>query len=521
MFLTRSIRRKLMLSLSLVSMMLALLAFGAISGLWSYRTVVNDLDYTITSAPRHGELVAAIARLNEPLMVPGWTFLNDESARRELWREKIKEVRRDILKFRVRLDSSPPSKIAWQQQDIVQIKLQDIDRRLENLEKLVVFGNVTDDPLLQKFEPWQLVIDLSTQAANVPTPEAHLEKKLDDAREVYKSRFYLVCTALIVTVLLFIGLIRCGYLWIFVPIRKLYQGALRVAAGDFDYRVKLPGNDEMAELAGTFNQVVETFQDIKSKLDNEVHERSRQLVRSERLAGVGFLAAGVAHEINNPLSAIAMAAESLEGRIHEPAFIDGHPAPDDLALVTQYLSMIQKEAFRCQQITARLLDFARGSDAPKTRQDLVKIVSDVLDLVAHLSKFRGHTITFDRQRTCYAEVNGAEIKQVILNLVANALESVEGRGVVRIELEERADEIVLSFRDNGCGMTPYVIENLFEPFFTERKSGKGTGLGLSISHRIVSEHGGRIEAQSDGPGKGSCFRIHLPRKAKSQLAHAA
>jgi signal transduction histidine kinase len=109
----------------------------------------------------------------------------------------------------------------------------------------------------------------------------------------------------------------------------------------------------------------------------------------------------------------------------------------------------------------------------------------------------------------------------VRNLVANALEAMEGQGLLKIDLEERTDEIILSFRDNGCGMTPYVLENLFEPFCTERKSGKGTGLGLSISHRIVSEHGGRIEAVSDGPGAGSCFRVHLPRKAVSSLSRAA
>jgi signal transduction histidine kinase len=275
----------------------------------------------------------------------------------------------------------------------------------------------------------------------------------------------------------------------------------------------------MVELATTFNQVVERFQQIKSKLDKEVQERSRQLVRSERLAGVGFLAYGVAHEINNPLSAIAMAAESLEGRFHAPDF--SLSQAEDLELSTRYLGMIQQEAFRCQQITARLLNFARGQDAPKTRLDLGKIVAEVLDLVSHLSKFHGQTIHFDRQQTAFIDANGAEIKQVVLNMVSNALESMEGRGELTILLTERADEVLLSFRDTGCGMTPYVLENLFEPFFTERKSGKGTGLGLSISHRIVTEHGGRIEALSDGPGLGSTFKIHLPRNLPARAVRAA
>jgi signal transduction histidine kinase len=519
-FLTRSIRRKLVLSLALVTAMLGLLAFGAISGLWSYRSVINDLEYTITSAPRRGDVVAAISPLFQPLMLE-IDAPDDDGFRQTLWNDRITAARDEIQKFRMKLERVPPSQVSWDQRPLVDEMLLKIQLELIHLEDVVLREKRGGDRLMPDRDPWRIVTRLAQLAENVPSPEERLRNTLNDARDVYRSRFYLVCGALGVTLLLFAGLVRCAYVWIFVPIRKLHQGAARVAFGDFDHRVKLAGRDEMAELAETFNQVVDRFQQIKSKLDKEVRERSRQLVRSERLAGVGFLAAGVAHEINNPLSAIAMAAESLEGRVREAGLAKGPPAPQDVALVTQYLSMIQKEAFRCQQITARLLDFARGQDAPKTRQDLTKIVSDVLELVSHLSKFRGHTIVFDRQRSCCVEANGPEIKQVVLNMVANALEAMEGKGTLRIDLEEQADEVILSFQDTGCGMTPYVLENLFEPFFTERKSGKGTGLGLSISHRIVSEHGGRIEAFSEGPGRGSCFRIHLPRKAAAPLARAA
>ncbi len=519
-FLTRSIRRKLVLSLALVTAMLGLLAFGAISGLLSYRSVINDLDYTINSAPRRGDLVAAVGLLFEPLVLSDAHFFKSDDVSRELWRLRIMETRDEIQKYRAKLDNASSSVIARNQRDVVDTMLIHLEGELRQLER-VVTGEESPDPLDPHKNPSWLVVDMANRAAHVPSPEEGLGRTLADAREVYRSRLSLVGVAFAVTLILFAGLIRCAYVWIFVPIRKLHQGAARVAHGDFDYRVKLTGRDEMAELAGTFNQVVDRFQQIKSKLDNEVHERSRQLVRSERLAGVGFLAAGVAHEINNPLSAIAMAAESLEGRVREAGLSGSPPAPEDVAQVTQYLVMIQKEAFRCREITARLLDFARGQDAPKTRQDLVRIVAEVLDLVSHLSQYRGHTIVFNRQRTCTVEASGSEIKQVVLNMVANALEAMDGQGTLKIDLEELADEVILSFRDTGCGMTPYVIENLFEPFFTERKSGKGTGLGLSISLRIVSEHGGRIEAQSDGPGQGSCFLIHLPRKARTMLSQAA
>jgi two-component system NtrC family sensor kinase len=165
-----------------------------------------------------------------------------------------------------------------------------------------------------------------------------------------------------------------------------------------------------------------------------------------------------------------------------------------------------------------LLDFARGQDAPRSPQDLTRIVAEVLDMVGHVSRFRGHEIVFDRSRPVPLTVNGAEIKQVVLNLVANALESMDQTGRLDIKLLEFADEVVLVFQDSGCGMTPRVLENLFEPFFTEKKSGRGTGLGLSISNRIVSDHGGRIEADSAGPGQGSTFRVHLPRRVVAAQA---
>ena len=110
------------------------------------------------------------------------------------------------------------------------------------------------------------------------------------------------------------------------------------------------------------------------------------------------------------------------------------------------------------------------------------------------------------------EVNGPEIKQVVLNLAANALEAMDSGGTLKIEITEQVDEVILTFDDDGCGMTPEVIEHLFDPFFTRRRGGKGTGLGMSISHRIISDHGGTIEATSDGPHCGSRFRIHLPRR---------
>jgi two-component system NtrC family sensor kinase len=141
-------------------------------------------------------------------------------------------------------------------------------------------------------------------------------------------------------------------------------------------------------------------------------------------------------------------------------------------------------------------------------------------MVQYLSRYREKKIDFSCSGRCYAEVNGPEIKQVILNLVANGLDAVDRGGTLKIILQDRTDHLVIEFIDDGCGMTPETIDHLFEPFFTRKQTGQGTGLGLSISHRIINQHGGTISATSSGPGLGSTFAVRLPRHAEAQTAAA-
>jgi signal transduction histidine kinase len=207
-----------------------------------------------------------------------------------------------------------------------------------------------------------------------------------------------------------------------------------------------------------------------------------------------------------------MAAESLLER--ESGLIAADP--EEAAVCHQYLQMIEREAFRCQRITRKLLDFARGNGDTSATHDLTSIVNDVLGVVRHISRYSDRTIRFTRTAPCSLEINGPEIQQVILNLVSNGLEAMDSGGTMQIFITEQTDQITLSVADDGCGMTPEVIDNLFEPFFTQRRDGRGTGLGLSISHRIVSDHGGTIEVESGGPGRGSVVRVRLPRRANKR-----
>jgi two-component system NtrC family sensor kinase len=346
-------------------------------------------------------------------------------------------------------------------------------------------------------------------------------------RGQYRTLIVGTWVASVSAALLFVLFMRLSWQWILQPLGVLIRGSRRVAAGQFDYRIHLNTQDEMSELAEALNDMTARFQDIRDDLDRQVQERTKQVVRNEQLASVGFLAAGVAHEINNPLASIAMCAESLESRVREvlaqplggDSVGDNRPAAgsasapplaDQLAVISHYLKMVQSEAFRCKEITERLLDFSRIGQAKRQNTDLGQLVRGVIRMVGHLGKYRQKNLRFKQSEPVLAPVNAQEIKQVVLNLLTNALDSLDDGGTAWIELSAREGMAQLSVRDNGCGMDAQVLEHVFEPFFTRRRAGQGTGLGLSISYRIVADHGGDIRAESPGPGQGATFRVRLP-----------
>ena len=336
---------------------------------------------------------------------------------------------------------------------------------------------------------------------------------IDQVRSRYRAWITLTWVTSISGLILFAVFIRLFYTWVFRPLRTLVEGSRRVAAGEFNYRIRLPTHDEMSELADALNDMTARFQAIRDDLDRQVQQRTKQVVRSEQLASVGFLAAGVAHEINNPLASIAMCAESLEGRIQE-LLAHVPEAAEQQQVVRTYLSMIQDEAFRCKGITERLLDFSRMGDVKRQSTDLSELVQGVIAMVAHLDRYHDKQIEFAPGGPVLAAVNPQEIKQVVLNLLTNALDSLSPGGSVQVHVQRRARSAEMVFRDNGCGMTDEVREHLFEPFFTRRRTGQGIGLGLSITYRIIADHDGRIDVHSDGPDQGSEFRVTLPLAEK-------
>ncbi|WP_435009126.1 sensor histidine kinase [Tundrisphaera lichenicola] len=332
-----------------------------------------------------------------------------------------------------------------------------------------------------------------------------------NSRRQYETGRVIVWVAALAVLAMLIALALLFNRWVLFPIRLLQRGVRRVARGSFDYSIELTTGDEMQSLAEAFNDMTARLRVTYADLERQVQERSRQLVRSERLAGVGFLAAGVAHEINNPLASIAFCSEALESRL-APMLAAGDVA--DAKIVQNYLRMVQEEAFRCKSITEKLLDFSRCGEIKRERTDLAGLIQGVVEMIRHMGKYRHKKIVFLPREAVLAHVDGQEIKQVVLNLVVNALDSMSENGTLRIELRHAEGMAEMVFADDGCGMSGEVLENIFEPFFTRRRVGKGTGLGLSITHRIVSQHAGEIHAESPGEGHGATFSIRLPVQAR-------
>ncbi len=331
-------------------------------------------------------------------------------------------------------------------------------------------------------------------------------------------------------------LILATLLWLFrrmvvKPFRSLLAGSRLVARGDLDHRIHLGTGDEFAELAQAMNHMTDRFQKtydeleaVCRNLDQEVRDRTREVVQREQLASVGFLAAGVAHEINNPLASIAWSAEALESRLHDLLHAEVNVASEPPEVTAEQvdslknnLRRIQQEAFRCKGITERLLDFSRLGDVRKSPTDLNELVQDVVAMVGTLGQYRCKSIQITTSEPVFADVNPQQIKQVVLNLLTNALESVDKDGQVEVQVSAHGENAQIIVRDNGCGMNGEVLENLFEPFFTRRRDGRGTGLGLSITYRIVNQHGGQLTAHSDGPGCGSSLQATFPLKASADV----
>jgi two-component system NtrC family sensor kinase len=305
------------------------------------------------------------------------------------------------------------------------------------------------------------------------------------------------------------------------PLHKMVLATQQIAKGDLSHKLNIASKDEIGVLAQSFNQMTKELKAANEKLiewgttlEKKVEERTRELtemqahlIQSEKLASLGKLAAGIAHEINNPLGGI---------------LIYSHLTLEDMEKDNpQYenLKKIVKETTRCKDIVKGLLEFARPRDPEMILADINEIVEKSLSIMERQALFQNISL-----KKKYADdlpkivADGAQLQQVFMNIIINAAEAMDGNGTLSIKtsLEGNGDSIDIEFTDTGHGIKEEDKKRLFEPFFTTKEVGKGTGLGLAISYGIIRKHKGTIKVTSQ-EGKGSAFTVVLP--VKKEMDH--
>ena len=320
---------------------------------------------------------------------------------------------------------------------------------------------------------------------------------------------YVAITAAAILLLSYVLLTRL----IVRPVEDLTRASERVARGA-DARAPIHGAAEIAQLALSFNGMQTQLAAERAALERRLREleqttaeletTQRSLVRSEKMASVGRLAAGIAHEIGNPLTSIAGLVELVE---------DGDLEPDEQR---EFLRRVRKETERIHRIIRDLLDFARGDGAGEVDADatcdLVEVVEDAVRLVGPQKDLRSVTLERRFAEDCpLAHGSAPRLAQVVLNLLLNAADAIDGDGTIRLEVHPTEDDrwVELVVQDTGPGIPEEVREHLFEPFVTTKPPGHGTGLGLAVCLALVEQTGGTLEASNAEEG-GARFVVRLP-----------
>jgi two-component system NtrC family sensor kinase len=311
---------------------------------------------------------------------------------------------------------------------------------------------------------------------------------------------------------------------VYVPLKDLESGASELSSGNMDKMIPVRSSDEFGQVAETFNKMTgalrnsqNQLKDWASRLEEAVEEKTRELqvaqaeaIRGEKLASVGLLAAGIAHELNNPLTGILTFSHLVRENLP-----DDSPDAEDLDLVI-------KETKRCATIIRRLLDFAREKAPEKNYCNLNELVTDAAQLIKQPARFEDIEVELELEEDLpVIWIDEDLVKQVIMNMLVNAQHAIEGEGKITLKTRkfpeprsvvlgtEPVDMVEVEVVDTGCGIPAEDLQKIFDPFFTTKGVGKGTGLGLSVSHGAVQAHGGDIEVEST-VGKGTTFRVYLP-----------
>jgi signal transduction histidine kinase len=300
------------------------------------------------------------------------------------------------------------------------------------------------------------------------------------------------------------------------PINRLLQATEKITGGHYGSRIRVSGSSELARLAESFNSMSETLmlKDIQvngqvtalERANADLQQAREETLQSEKMASIGLLAAGMAHEIGTPLASIMGYAELLTGE---------HPAG---SASHDYAARILQDSMRIDRIVRGLLDYSRTRANLLEPVDVKRLVLHSVELLSHQGALKGVEVTtgFD-DALPQVKVDPHQLEQVLINLMLNSRDAMPDGGTLRISAH--ADDapfpgagcgaVRIDVMDNGCGIPLDIRGKLFDPFFTTKQPGKGTGLGLAIAARIMEGFGGRISVKST-LGKGSCFSLLLP-----------
>jgi signal transduction histidine kinase len=294
------------------------------------------------------------------------------------------------------------------------------------------------------------------------------------------------------------------------PVNRLLAATKKITGGVYGHQIKVSGPLELAHLTESFNAMSQTLeqkqQEVKShvtmleQVNCDLQLAREEAVRSEKMASVGLLAAGTAHEIGTPLASVMGYVEIMAQEL------------ENNAAQSDYLCRIMDGCSRIDRIVKGLLEYARPKQSVCEAVDLGLLLKDTVELLQHQGVLKGIQLeTVGASDLPLIVVDPYQLQQVLINLLINAHDAMPDGGFLKLVFRQSADAALLQLdvRDSGTGIAPEYLTKLFDPFFTTKDPGKGTGLGLAISARIIESFGGRISVQSE-VGKGSCFSIHLP-----------
>ena len=348
--------------------------------------------------------------------------------------------------------------------------------------------------------------------------DANLSLAAVDA-QVAQHRAHLILF-MAVTVAL-IWLVSMIFIWavVYRPVKELTAGTHRVADGDLAYRLPVRSNDELSDLAASFNKMTAEVAGVHAEIEERVKRKTaeldqahRSLLSSEKMASIGKLAATVAHEVNNPLFGILTYARLTQKEVEKgPA-----GSREEMA---ENLQIIERESKRCGDIMRNLLTFARQAPSHREPKDLNTLIGRALVLVRHKAELLGIDLRSNlADNLPLVSCDAGQIQQAVLVLLVNATEAMPRGGVLDVVTELGGTASILGrgvrirVRDTGQGIPPEAMAQIFEPFFTTKEDQQRTGLGLAVARSIVEQHGGEIAVESD-PGIGTEFAITLPAVA--------